>query len=303
MGMNQFGEIGRLTEIAAPDMGLITNVAGVHLEGVGDIMGVARAKAELVQEISRDAPVILNGDDALLMEIASPLHQHIITYGTQPHNDIRAVDIQDFREKGVAFTLHTPDHSIPIRITIPGIHNVLNALAASAIALHMDEPPDTIKNRLRHFTGIKGRLTLFPLRRGITLVDDTYNANPVSLQAALSTIKGMAKGSRRLVVGLGDMKELGAETVPAHQEAGRTVAAIGAAYLVTMGEHAQETVSGALHSGLPSNRVIEVLSHEEMAQQIQDIAQANDVILLKGSRTMQLERVAESLKKALSEKD
>ena len=180
---------------------------------------------------------------------------------------------------------------------------MLNALAASAMAIHMNEPPDNIMNGLRHFKAIKGRFTIFPLPKGITLVDDTYNANPVSLQAALDTAKGMAEGSRRLIVGLGEMMELGAETVPAHQEAGRLVTAIGASYLVAMGEHAQEIVSGALHSGLPSKQAIEVHSHEEMVKHIQDIAQNNDVILLKGSRKMRLELVTESLKKAFPEED
>jgi UDP-N-acetylmuramoyl-tripeptide--D-alanyl-D-alanine ligase len=301
MGMNRPGEIGRLTEIADPDMGLITNVAKVHLEGVGDIKGVARAKAELLYKISSEAQIIINGDDPLLWDVASPFRKRLITYGTRPDNDIRATDVRDHGTEGISFTLQYVDLSIPLRINVPGMHNLYNALAASAIAMDMSESSDNIINGLKQYQGIKGRFTLIALRDGITLVDDTYNANPTSLKAALDAAKALAANKRRIIVGLGEMMELGNETMPAHQEAGRMVAAVGASYLFVMGDHAREIIFGALDAGFPWENTRAVQSHEEMSQQIKDVVQHSDLILLKGSRKMRLELISESLKGLLSE--
>lgn len=297
MGMNRPGEIARLTEIADPDVGLITNVARVHLEGLGNIAGVARAKAELMEKISPKARLVINGDDRLLMQVAAPFHKRLITYGIGSDNDIQALQIQDFRESGSSFTLQYPNHSIRVRINVPGAHNIYNALAASAIAVCMNESPDYIVRGLECFKGITGRFNRLSLSRDITLVDDTYNANPASLKAAVNTIKDLAAGEKRIIVGLGEMMELGSETVSAHLEAGDMVAKIGASYLFAMGEHAREMIRGAVDAGLPPKQAIEVYSHEEMALQIRDTLQDGDLILLKGSRKMRLEKVAEHLRK------
>lgn len=301
MGMNRPGEIGRLTEIADPDIGLITNVAKVHLEGVGDIMGVARAKAELLYKISSEARIIINGDDPLLWDVASPFRNRLMTYGTGPKNDIRATNVRDHGEEGVTFTLLYANHSIPIQISVPGKHNLYNALAASAIAIGMNVSSDNIINGLKQYQGVKGRFTLIALRDGITLVDDTYNANPASLKAALDAAKTLAADKKRIIVGLGEMMELGNETMSAHQEVGRLVAAVGASYLFVMGDHAREIIFGALDAGFPWENARAVQSHEEMSQQIKNVVQHSDLILLKGSRKMRLELISESLKGLLSE--
>ncbi len=303
MGMNRPGEIGRLTEIADPDIGLITNVAGVHLEGLGDITGVARAKAELLEKISPKARIVINGDDRLLRQVAAPFPKRLITYGLGSGNDIQALEIRDFRESGLSFTLRYPANSMRVRINVPGAHNIYNALAASAIAISMHERPEHIVKGLESFKGIPSRFTLISLSRDITLVDDTYNANPASLQAALNTIKNLAADKKRIVVGLGEMMELGNKTVSAHLEAGDMVAKIGASHLFAMGEHAREMIRGALSGGLPQKHATEVYSHEEMAIRIRDILLDGDLILLKGSRKMRLETVTEYLKKHLSEAD
>jgi UDP-N-acetylmuramoyl-tripeptide--D-alanyl-D-alanine ligase len=131
---------------------------------------------------------------------------------------------------------------------------------------------------------------------GVTLVDDTYNCNPASLRAALDAVKALVAGEGRLIVGLGEMLELGEETVPAHLEAGSMVAELGASYFLAMGDHAQQMIEGAVSRGFPTERAIEVRSHEEMAQRIGATMRDGDVILLKGSRKMQLEIVAGILK-------
>ena len=302
MGMNRPGEIARLTEIADPDIGLITNVAKAHLEGVGDIMGVARAKAELLENISPNAQLIINGDDQLLVKTASPFRKRLIMYGINAKNDIQATKIQDLGQAGISFELQYSGKSLPAQINVPGMHNLYNALAASAIAICVDESPDHITKGLSIYKGVKGRFSLIPLSGDIMLVDDTYNANPASLRAAMNAVQELAQ-NRRLIVGLGEMMELGKETVSAHLEAGYMAATMGASHLFTMGEHAQEMISGALDAGFPSDKAMMVYSHDEMAKRMMDIMQHGDLILLKGSRKMRLETTIEKIKGCLLKED
>jgi UDP-N-acetylmuramoyl-tripeptide--D-alanyl-D-alanine ligase len=296
MGMNHPGEIARLTEIADPNIGLITNVARAHLEGLGDINAVARAKVEMLENMSEEGQAILNGDDELLMRVASPFKRKVTTYGLGSANAIRADKVRNLGRDGVSFELQYFGHSDSIRLRIPGLQNVLNALAASAIALCLDEPPDLIVQGLNRFKGIKGRFMITHLPKGITLVDDTYNSNPSSLKAAIDSVKELVADGGRVIVGLGEMLELGDETVAAHLEAGNMVAELGAYYFVAMGEHAAQMIEGAVSRAFPSARAMVVSSHKEMVQKIRGIMKGGDVILLKGSRKMQLEKVAESLK-------
>jgi len=296
MGMNRAGEIARLTEIAEPDVGLITNVGRAHLEGLGDINAVARAKVELLEKMPEKSLAILNGDDELLLRAASPFQRKITTFGLGPRNQIRAEKIQGLGKEGTAFDLRFFGQTQRVRLRVPGLQNVFNALAASAIALCLEASPEHILEGLGGFEGIKGRFMISHLPDGIILVDDTYNCNPASLKAALDSAKALVTGEGRLIVGLGEMLELGDETFPAHLEAGNMVAERGAFYFLAMGEHAPQMIEGAVSKGLPKERATEVTSHEEMAQKIAANMNKGDVILLKGSRKMQLEIVAEALK-------
>jgi UDP-N-acetylmuramoyl-tripeptide--D-alanyl-D-alanine ligase len=300
MGMNRPGEIARLTEITDPDIGLITNVARVHLEGLGDIEGVARAKTELLDRISPEAEVILNGDDELLMKAASAYRRRIITYGMGPDNDIRAAGVEGLGSEGISFELRYRGDVIPARVRVPGFQNVYNALAASSIAFRLEEPVESIVGGLNAFKGIQGRFMLIHLPGGATLVDDTYNSNPSSLRAALESLQGLAGSRGRVIVGLGEMMELGDETVPAHREAGGMVADMNAHYFLAMGEHAREMIKGAVKRGYPRERAEVVGDHIGMVEKIRDVMREGDLILLKGSRRMGLEKVADGLKQGPS---
>jgi len=296
MGMNRPGEIARLTEIADPDIGLITNVARAHIEGLGDINGVARAKVELVEKISSEGQVILNGDDVLLMRVASQFPKKMMTYGLGSRNDIRAENIRNLGREGLSFELKYKGDSVPIRLRSPGLQNVFNALAASSIALCLKEPYDHIVEGLYGFEGIKGRFMLSTLPGGITLVDDTYNSNPSSLRAAIDSVKELMANGGRVIIGLGEMLELGDETVQAHIEAGGMVAELGVYYFFAMGEHAPEMIKGAITHGISPDRAVVVNSHEEMGKKIKENMKHGDLILLKGSRRMALEKVSKILK-------
>jgi UDP-N-acetylmuramoyl-tripeptide--D-alanyl-D-alanine ligase len=296
MGMNRPGEIARLTEIADPDIGLITNIGRAHLEGLGDIRGVAMAKVEMVERISIDSQVFLNGDDDLLMEAARPFRKNITTYGLGPGNQIRALNIRSLGREGATFELQHEGESIPLRLMVPGIQNVRNALAAATIALHMGAPRKDIVAGLKSFEGIKGRFMLTKLSGGAILIDDTYNSNPYSLRAAVNALKDLKTEEGRILLGLGEMMELGQETVPAHLEAGEMVAEMGAYYFVAMGAHAGEMIRGAIEKGFPSEKTLVVKTHQAMSRVLKAMMNAGDLILLKGSRKAGLEKVVESLK-------
>lgn len=296
LGMNHPGEIARLTDIADPDVGLITNVARVHIEGLGSIEGVARAKVELVEKISSRAVVLLNGDDQRLMKAALPFKKNIRTFGLEKDRDFRATGIRNFGREGMAFELHYAGGVLPLNLRVPGLQQVSNALAACAAALCLHEDPENLIRGLDAFRGIKGRFAFVHLHKGITLVDDTYNANPTSLKAALLTLRDMAGGQGRMIAGLGEMLELGEETQLAHREAGEVAVEMGVDYLVALGEHAWDMVRGAMDRGLPPNRAEMVGSHEAMAAKLIDIMKEGDLILLKGSRGIGLDKVVDLLK-------
>lgn len=295
MGMNRPGEIGRLTDIANPDLGLITNVGAAHLEGVGDIRGVARAKAELVQHISPRAKVLVNGDDNLLMETVTPLRKDLMTFGLGEANRVRAENIKDHDRQGLSFRIAYEDISFPVRLRAQGLHNVMDAVAAAAIGLCLNRSADDIIKGLWDFQGLKGRFTVMTLPGGVVLVDDTYNANPSSLRAALASLGSFVGKEGRIIVGLGEMMELGDAAAEAHREAGRMIAGLRVRYFVATGQHAHEMIAGAVESGLPDNRTEIVETQGEMLASIKKRVQKGDLIFLKGSRKMALERVVEGL--------
>ncbi|SPD73622.1 UDP-N-acetylmuramoyl-tripeptide--D-alanyl-D-alanine ligase [uncultured Desulfobacterium sp.] len=295
MGMNRFGEIARLTEIAGPDVGAITNVGMAHIEGLGSIQGVARAKVELVEKISSKAKMVINGDDGLLMETAARFGKDITTFGLGKGNNVRASEITNRGHEGSSFRLNYHGESIVVNLNVPGIQNISNALAAAAICICLGEHPEDIARGLYSFTGVKGRFSLIHLNGGITVVDDTYNANPSSLKAALASVAAMVNQRDRIIVGLGEMMELGDAAVKAHLDAGRMVAELGGRRFVAIGEHAREMVKGAVESGMGHESAVAVETHDQMVRLIKDDMREGDLIFLKGSRKMDLGKVVDGL--------
>ena len=296
MGMNHFDEIRRLTRISDPDIGVITNVGPVHLEGVKDIYGVARAKTEMIEEMRPESNVILFGDDRILMKEASRFNRDFFTFGMGPENDVTADDIESLKGVGLRYRLRYRNESIPIELCVSGIHNLLNSLAAASVAICMEEKFENISDGLKRFKGVKGRLITDVLPDDILLLDDTYNSNPSSLKAALDVAAEKAGNRRRIIVGLGEMLELGDETEKAHIQAGKLVAEKGAGFLFAIGVNAQNMLKGAIEAGLPSEKAIEIKSHNDMIDRMNDVIEKGDLILLKGSRMMGLEKVVQGLK-------
>jgi UDP-N-acetylmuramoyl-tripeptide--D-alanyl-D-alanine ligase len=296
MGMNRPGEIGRLTKIADPDIGLITNVGRAHLEGVGSVEGVAKAKVELLDKMAPRALAILNGDDRILMQAAAAFRKKPVTFGQGLQNTVRADKIRSLGREGFSFDIHWKGKFFSVRLRVPGYHNVYNALAAAAIALSLDVPKDRIQEGLGQFEGVKGRFKVMPLANGSLLIDDTYNSNPSSLRLSLESLKALAPKDRKVIVGLGEMLELGEETETSHVEAGEMVAEAGADWLVALGDHASEVIRGAVDKGFPRRRAIRVKDHKEMGAKILELMKPGDLVFLKASRRIGLERVAERIK-------
>ncbi len=295
MGMNRPGEIARLTEIAEPDVGVITNVGMAHLEGLGSIQGVADAKVELVEKIHSNAKVIVNGDDEILLRTASAFRKDLITFGMGKDNKVRAANIKNLGLKGLSFDLEYEGGVWPVTLKVPGIQNVSNALAATAVGLCFKAPPEEIVEGLAGFMGVKGRFTVSSLPGNIILVNDTYNANPSSLKAALESVEALAGEGRRIIVGLGEMMELGDSALTAHHDAGRMVARLHVGCLLAMGEHAREVIRGAAESGIHGKLVEIVKTHEDMAGRIKQEMQEGDLIFIKGSRKNELGKVVDAL--------
>jgi UDP-N-acetylmuramoyl-tripeptide--D-alanyl-D-alanine ligase len=238
---------------------------------------------------------VLNGDDPVLMKAVLPFKKRMITFGEGAKNDVRAENIRARDREGVTFEIRHGGGSFGVTLNVPGYQNVYNALAASAVGLQLGLSSEELVEGLRSFKGIRGRFTIAELPGGVTLVDDTYNANPLSLRLALDSIKALTEG-KRVLVGLGEMFELGDETVEAHLEAGAMVADLGARCFLALGEHAGEMIRGAVDRGFPDEQAAEVQNHEEMEARIRAEMKEGDFVLLKGSRRTGLEKVAERLK-------
>ncbi len=288
MGANHSGEIGYLTGIARPTVALITNAGPAHLEGFGSIEGVAHAKGEIYSGLGEGGVAVINADDhyaPLWRELAGG--HRIVTFGLNAAADVRA----EWRaeDSGSALQLSTPAGVTQVKLPLPGRHNVMNALAAAAAALAAGAALSDIKQGLEAMRPVHGRLERMPGIKGAELIDDTYNANPASLQAALEVLAACA--TRKWLV-LGDMGELGADAVASHERVGDLARAAGVEALYATGElsryAAQAFGAGSEHF---ANHVTLI------AALTGRLARDNGgvTILIKGSRSAHMEDVVAAL--------
>lgn len=285
MGMNHFGEIEYLTKMTRPNVAVITNAAASHLEGVGDLAGVAKAKAEIFMGLQPEGTAILNRDDAFYSYWRDIIGQHrCITFGFHPDADVNATMYEATGTQKI--TLRTPKGNIEINLPLLGKHNVLNAMAAAAATLAIGIDLQAIKSGLENIKPAPGRLQMHTLANGVNIIDDTYNANPFSLQAAVNTLAAFV-GKKILV--LGDMKELGSETKALHHAAGAAIRQAGIDYLFTFGELSANTSQafgeGAYHFS----------EQEKLVNALKPFLFNTTTILVKGSRSMRMEKVIAGL--------
>lgn len=324
MGMNHAGEISRLADIARPDAGLITIVQPAHLEGVGSIEGVANAKGELFKGLSANATAVVNLDDARVAAQAKGIAARTLTYGRAPEAQVRLVSVEPQGREGLSLRIaHAgKEHSVALRLV--GDHNAMNATGAFALAIALGYQPDECVRGLEAASAHARRLQIVDAPNGVTVVDDCYNANPASMQAALRTVQELASSAvemrpsaptgssllhdavgadgahrsgaqetvGRAVAVLGDMLELGAEETHEHTQLG-VIASDRVALLALFGPRmkhayaqAQKKLGARVRHFDDVDALVAWLSHE---------LQPNDFVLVKGSRGMRLERVVAAL--------
>ncbi len=287
LGMNGPGEVWRLAEIAAPDAGVITCVAPEHLEGVGSLHGAAEAEAELFRRLRPSATAVVNADDPLVVAAAASFPGRVVRFGAG--GEVRAERVRDRGLEGSAFQLRVGAAATEVRLPVAGRHNVGNALAAAALAALAGAPIDAMRAALEGFEAPSMRMQVQRLPSGVTVINDAYNANPASMAAALQTLDA-SPATRRLAV-LGEMRELGAETEAAHEELGRTAAAVRLDLLLAIGPYATLVRAGALAAGMAAARIVVADDHAVAGERLRAICRAGDLVLLKGSRGAALEAV------------
>jgi UDP-N-acetylmuramoyl-tripeptide--D-alanyl-D-alanine ligase len=296
IGTNQRGEIAYLTGLTGPTVGVVTTVAAVHTEFLGSLAGVRDEKAALVRGLSAEGWALLNADDVRVAGMARETAARVLTYGQGLTAVIRAAGDIDEGPDGLRFTLETGREREAVVLAFAGRHNVTNALAAAAVGVALGLPLAEIARGLESARPLKGRCVWREVG-AVTILDDTYNANPASTKAALDTALAH-RGGRRLLVVLGDMLELGGLAEEAHREVGRQVAAAGAAEFVAMGKHMGAAVESARAAGLAEAHHASTFE-DTIADLLKRVA-PGDLVLVKGSRGMRMERVADALAARLS---
>lgn len=285
MGMNHAGEISYLTRIGRPDVALINNATSAHLGGLGSVEGVAKAKGEIFEGLGDSGVAVINADDAYAGLWQSLAGQHrIVRFGLNAGADVTAG--YALHANGSDLQLHTPAGERALRLPVPGLHNTRNALAATAVALTMGVPLEAVVEGLAGFAGVKGRLQRKPGRHGAVLIDDTYNANPASMRAAIDVLA--SQSGKRLLV-MGDMGELGENEAALHAELGAYAKAAGVDGLYALGNLAAKAAE-TYGQGASCHDTVEGL-----AGALSPSLDATTTVLIKGSRFMRMERVVELL--------
>ncbi len=287
MGAGKPGDIAYLTAIAQPRIALVNNIAPAHMERMGSLLSIADTKAAIYDALPADGTAVINADDAFAPYFAERAHgRRLVRFGIDASSDVSARDVR-LDDAGARFRLLTPVGEAGVTLPLPGRHNVRNALAATAIALAAGVPLDTIVAALGAAEAVAGRLVRHTLASGAVLIDDSYNANPGSLNAAIDTLAA-ARGERWLV--LGDMRELGADGAAMHAQAGVRARSAGIARLYMLG-----TLSAAAADAFGDGaRRFE--THDALIEALRADLHADARVLVKGSRGSAMDRVVTALR-------
>jgi len=282
MGMNHLGEIAALGRIARPDIAVITNIGPSHLEFLGSLRNIFKAKRELLRCLSNDGTAVLNGDDPFLATVRQK-DIPIVTFGFSQGCHFRATKVS-YSNTSVRFCVKR-DHVFELRL--PGRHSVYNALAAIAACSRFGLSLEAMRAALRGFTQPPMRLAVTAIG-GVTVINDSYNSNPLSMRCAIEVLRDYRSKGRKIVVA-GDMAELGRRGKWFHRDIGSFIARSKIDFLLTMGELSREICLEAKRSGMDKDRVYHCRDHREVARVLRGVAKSGDVVLLKGSRSMKME--------------
>ena len=296
MGMSRRGELSRLAEIAKPDVGVVTRVSPAHLEFFASVDEIALAKRELIEGLNgKSSTAVLNADDARVAAFGSHAPGRVLTYGIEKQAFFRAENIEDRGALGTTFDFVSPEGRVRLELALPGRHVIANALAALAAASVWGigiEEARVVLPGLRP-PAMRGELLRFS--DGAALINDSYNSSPAALQA-MTSLLAATPGFKRRILAAGEMRELGATSPELHREAGRFAARTGAIdWVVGVAGEGARLTEGAVEAGLPREQVLFFESSEQAAAFLQDFLRSGDLLLVKGSRGVKMERVVEAL--------
>lgn len=295
MAMRGLGQIAELVAICAPQIGVVTNIGPTHLELLGTIENVARAKGELVEGLPVDGWAVLNRDDPRVHALSARSRAGVLTYGLHADADVRAEAIEP-GERGTRVTIASGGRRVPVTVPALGRHNALNALAAAAAAHACGLDLEAVAEGLAAYAPPKMRLQRMEAG-DVVIINDAYNASPSSMEAAFEVLTDLGRG-RRTVAVLGEMKELGPDSPQLHREVGLSLARHRVGVLVAVDRAARAIADGAIAGGMPPDAVIDLPSVQSAARRVPDLVRPGDVVLVKGSRALAMERIVEALVEA-----
>lgn len=296
LGMNHAGEIRTLIGIAEPEVRVWTNVGDAHMGFFGSADAIADAKAEIAESARPTDVLVANANDARVMARTRDFAGRVVTFGVEAAADVRATGVEQKGLDGTAATVVTRQGEIRLETPLLGTGNLLNVLAATAVALEFDVPLDAIAERAARLGAARRRGELLRLPGGVTLIDDSYNSSPSALRRALDVVAS-ATGSARKVAVLGEMLELGSHSAALHRECGAAAAAAGLDLLIAVGgEPASELADAAVAAGMPARCVKHVPTSADAASLALERVRPGDLVLVKGSRGIGTDAVVERLK-------
>jgi len=300
MGARHKGDIEYLTGITPPTVGLVLNVGSAHVGEFGSREGIAEAKGEMVEALAPEGVAVLNADDRLVRAMSSRTRARVVLFGESPDAHIRATDVRLDATGRPQFTLSTPAGSAPVQLRLYGEHHVSNALAAAAVAVELGMPVDRVAEALGEAGALsRWRMEVVDRADGLTVVNDAYNANPESMRAALralATMAGTGPERRRTWAVLGEMRELGEDSLDEHDTIGRLAVRLDITKLVAVGgREAARMELGARNEGSWGEESVLVSDADAAIELLRSQVRPGDVVLVKASRSVGLEKVAEAL--------
>jgi UDP-N-acetylmuramoyl-tripeptide--D-alanyl-D-alanine ligase len=301
LAMSAAGEIAHLARIAEPETGVVTNVAPVHLQFFDSVESIAQAKRELVDNLSSRAgppTAVLNYDDPRVRGFAKGFEGKVVTFGFGAGADFQALAVKRDEGIGSEFRVIGPNLQVDFLLSLPGRHNVQNALAAIAVASSFDVPPAEMRRSLAEFQNMPQRGESLTLPGPVTIINDCYNSNPQAMECMLETLRTWP-GARRRIVVAGEMLELGPQSPQLHREIGRRCAETNLSWLIAVQGDAKFFVEGGLAAGLPAEYSRFFPDPQEAGEFCRSLLEPGDVVLVKGSRGVRLETVIEILREGV----
>lgn len=294
MGISNFGEMHRLSKIARPNYCLLTNIGQCHLENLGSRHGILKAKSEIFDFMNEDGTVVINGDDDMLSTIHEVKRKAPIRYGLSSDNDVWAENIKSHGLKGSSCDIHIKSEVCHVNIPMPGKHMILNALAAAAVGSALGLSKEEIAQGIERIQPVKGRNNIIE-HNNRTIIDDCYNANPVSMKAAIDLL---SMADTRKVAILGDMGELGDDEIKLHEEIGSYAISKNIDIILCVGKLSSHMYNAAKETLIdPSNRLFYYETRDDLIKALPDILKDGDTVLIKASHFMGFDAIVNELLK------